>query len=128
MNLNGPTLPVYHLSSQSPEELSCSLMLTLAPWCSIINSTGRSIKVTNLTSNEFCTVDANNIAMPFHINVSSNCHFQSRSLNFFSNRTLSPSASTSTQTGLKASQFTSTPTSNGQFPIALLCPSKVNFS
>ncbi|CRL05825.1 CLUMA_CG018852, isoform A [Clunio marinus] len=65
---NGPTLPVYHLSSQNPEDLSCSLMLTLAPWCSIINSSGYAIKLINFVTKEVCSVDVNAVAMPFYIN------------------------------------------------------------
>jgi hypothetical protein len=67
---NGPILPLYHLSSQTPEELSCSLMLTLAPWCSVINSTGYLVKLKNLTSTDECLVEVNDVAMPFYINVS----------------------------------------------------------
>lgn len=68
--VNGATLPLYSFSSPHPEELSCSLMLTLAPWCLVINSTGCMVKLTNLNDKSECLVEPNNTTMPFHITVS----------------------------------------------------------
>lgn len=68
--MSDTTKILYDLSSKDPVGLSCSLVLTLMPWCMMANSTGSLIKITNLSSNEFCFVEANDILIPFYIKVS----------------------------------------------------------
>lgn len=61
-------MPIFNCSTS--KELSCSLMLSIAPWCLLINSTGMNIKVCDNESNNCNIVPSNNISMPFFIPVS----------------------------------------------------------
>lgn len=68
--MGSTTTTLYELSSQEPAGLSCSLKVTLSPWCMITNSTGCLIKLTNLSSKEENLIEANEILVPSHIQVS----------------------------------------------------------
>lgn len=69
--MSDTTTTLYELSSQEPIGLTCSLMVTLSPWCMVTNSTGSLIKITNLSSNEANFLEANDIFIPSYIQVSS---------------------------------------------------------
>jgi hypothetical protein len=69
VDLHKSILPVYQLSAQKPDQLSCSLLLTLAPWCSFINSLNTELRLKNLTTKEDFTIQSNNIGIPFYIEV-----------------------------------------------------------
>ncbi|XP_065088861.1 intermembrane lipid transfer protein VPS13B [Ochlerotatus camptorhynchus] len=59
------TLPLYHCSAA--HELSCCLMLSIAPWCLFINQLGCQVRIKNYTTNELNIVEPNNILMPQYI-------------------------------------------------------------
>ncbi|XP_021693609.1 vacuolar protein sorting-associated protein 13B [Aedes aegypti] len=61
------TLPLYHCSAA--HELSCCLMLSIAPWCLFINQLGCQVRIKNYTTNEQNIVEPNNILMPQYIEV-----------------------------------------------------------
>ncbi|XP_055618736.1 intermembrane lipid transfer protein VPS13B [Toxorhynchites rutilus septentrionalis] len=59
------TFPLYNCSA--PHELSCCLMLSIAPWCLFINKLGCQVRVKNFVTNEVDIVEPNNIVMPHYI-------------------------------------------------------------
>ncbi|XP_055587583.1 intermembrane lipid transfer protein VPS13B [Uranotaenia lowii] len=59
------TLPIYHCSAA--HELSCSLMLSISPWCFFINQLGCPVRLKNYETQEVNIVEANNIVMPSYI-------------------------------------------------------------
>ncbi|XP_062558103.1 intermembrane lipid transfer protein VPS13B [Armigeres subalbatus] len=61
------TLPLYHCSAA--HELSCCLMLSIAPWCLFINQLGCQVRIKNFTTNELNIVEPNNILMPQYIEI-----------------------------------------------------------
>lgn len=63
------TMPIYQFAAHPPDDLSCSLMLTLAPWTLFINSTACLVKLINFVDKNSCFVTANDIVMPFFISV-----------------------------------------------------------
>ena len=58
-------MPNYKCSAAS--DISCSLMLNIAPWCLFINSLGCQVKLKNTTNDDSCQIEPNNIIMPFYI-------------------------------------------------------------
>jgi hypothetical protein len=60
---------LYELSPHEQDSISCSLMLTLIPWCIFINSSGSVVKLTNISTNEVCLMGANDMNIPFYIEV-----------------------------------------------------------
>lgn len=61
------TLPIYKCGPS--QDLSCSLMLTISPWCLFINSTGCTIRLRNRAEKESCIVEPNGVIMPFQVEV-----------------------------------------------------------
>ncbi|KAG5670103.1 hypothetical protein PVAND_000386 [Polypedilum vanderplanki] len=58
---------LYELSPYEQDSISCSLMLTLIPWCIFINSSGCVIKLTNISTNDACLMATNDMMVPFYI-------------------------------------------------------------
>lgn len=61
------TMPVYNCSSS--HDLSCALMLNISPWCLFINSLEYNIRLKNVSDDETCIIEKQNIVMPFFIKV-----------------------------------------------------------
>ncbi|XP_058811887.1 intermembrane lipid transfer protein VPS13B [Topomyia yanbarensis] len=59
------TLPLYRCAAA--HELSCCLMLSIAPWCLFINQLGCRVRLKNYTTDEINIVEPNNIVMPAYI-------------------------------------------------------------
>ncbi|XP_053682005.1 intermembrane lipid transfer protein VPS13B [Sabethes cyaneus] len=61
------TLPLYHCAAA--HEMSCCLMLSIVPWCLLINQLGCSIRLKNCSTGEMDIVEPNNIVMPHYMEV-----------------------------------------------------------
>ncbi|XP_055526290.1 intermembrane lipid transfer protein VPS13B [Wyeomyia smithii] len=61
------TLPLYHCAAA--HELSCCLMLSIVPWCLLINQLGCSIRIKNCSTSEMNIVEPNNIVMPYYMDI-----------------------------------------------------------
>lgn len=59
------TFPLYNCSAA--HELSCCLMLSIAPWALFINQLGCPVRVRNCDSYEVNLIEPNNIVMPHYI-------------------------------------------------------------
>uniref|UniRef100_A0A182YLN0 Chorein N-terminal domain-containing protein n=1 Tax=Anopheles stephensi TaxID=30069 RepID=A0A182YLN0_ANOST len=59
------TFPLYHCSAAY--ELSCCLMLSIAPWALFINQLGCEVRLRNLTTSDVNIIAPNSIVMPFHV-------------------------------------------------------------
>uniref|UniRef100_A0A182MEU4 Chorein N-terminal domain-containing protein n=1 Tax=Anopheles culicifacies TaxID=139723 RepID=A0A182MEU4_9DIPT len=57
------TFPLYHCSAAY--EMSCCLMLSVAPWALFINQLGCEVRLRNHTTSDVNTVEPNGIIMPF---------------------------------------------------------------
>uniref|UniRef100_A0A182P8W4 Chorein N-terminal domain-containing protein n=1 Tax=Anopheles epiroticus TaxID=199890 RepID=A0A182P8W4_9DIPT len=59
------TFPLYHCSAAY--EMSCCLMLNIAPWALFINQLGCEVRLRNHTTNDVNIIASNSIIMPFHV-------------------------------------------------------------
>uniref|UniRef100_A0A182JVY1 Vacuolar protein sorting-associated protein 13B n=1 Tax=Anopheles christyi TaxID=43041 RepID=A0A182JVY1_9DIPT len=59
------TFPLYHCSAAY--EMSCCLMLNIAPWALFINQLGCEVRLRNYTTNDVNIIAPNSIIMPFHV-------------------------------------------------------------
>lgn len=59
------TLPLFKCGPAS--ELSCSLMMTVSPWCLFINSTANDVRLASSDGSEKCIVESNHLVMPFSV-------------------------------------------------------------
>uniref|UniRef100_A0A182WW13 Chorein N-terminal domain-containing protein n=1 Tax=Anopheles quadriannulatus TaxID=34691 RepID=A0A182WW13_ANOQN len=59
------TFPLYHCSAAY--EMSCCLMLNIAPWALFINQLGCEVRLRNHTTNDVNIIAPNSIIMPFHV-------------------------------------------------------------
>lgn len=68
---SGPEHPMPICKCSPSRKLSCSLLLDLLPGCLFINSVGCDINIINPAKNETCSIESNNIAVPFELLVRS---------------------------------------------------------
>ncbi|XP_053671577.1 intermembrane lipid transfer protein VPS13B [Anopheles nili] len=61
------TFPLYHCSTSY--EMSCCLMLNIAPWAHFINQLGCEVRLKNCTSSDTNIIAPNSIIMPIHVEV-----------------------------------------------------------
>ncbi|XP_053661509.1 intermembrane lipid transfer protein VPS13B [Anopheles marshallii] len=59
------TFPLYHCSAAY--EMSCCLMLNIAPWALFINQLGCEVRLRNYSTSDVNIVAPNSIIMPFHV-------------------------------------------------------------
>uniref|UniRef100_A0A182Q1H4 Chorein N-terminal domain-containing protein n=1 Tax=Anopheles farauti TaxID=69004 RepID=A0A182Q1H4_9DIPT len=59
------TFPLYHCSAAY--EMSCCLMLNIAPWALFINQLGCEVRLKNGTTSDSNIIAPNSIIMPFHV-------------------------------------------------------------
>lgn len=59
------TLPLFKYGPA--HELSCSLMMTVSPWCLFLNSTACDVRLKDRDATETCVIEAGNIVMPFNV-------------------------------------------------------------
>uniref|UniRef100_A0A182NL10 Chorein N-terminal domain-containing protein n=1 Tax=Anopheles dirus TaxID=7168 RepID=A0A182NL10_9DIPT len=62
------TFPLYNCSAAY--EMSCCLMLNIAPWALFINQLGCEVRLKNGTTSDSNIIAANSIVMPFHVETS----------------------------------------------------------